>query len=511
MPPRAGTILRRTAHGAGWIVGWRMARRLLGFASTVILARLLLPSDFGLVALASGIAGSLDAVSSLGVEDGIIRAKHQSRELFDTGFTLNLIRGIGTAVALVAVAVPAARFFGDSRLAMVLVVLAASSLLTSVMNIGTTDFRRTLAFDKEFVLLIVPRILGTSVTVIVALITRSYWALLAGIMTTRSCTVVASYIMHPYRPRLALGHWRDLAGFSFWMWAISVVQLVRDRTDQLLIGRLLGDAEVGIYSVGWEVAHLPTSELVGPLGTASFAGFSAAQHTDENIGRIYLRVIAAVSLVVLPAGIGISAVATPLVRVMLGPNWAGVAPVVVLAAAVSTTAGFGIITTSLLTAFGRMGSQFRITLLFTVMRVALLVWLVPLYGLIGAVAVAGFGMAAEFGTYVVLAFRYFGLALRDLLAVIWRPLVGVSAMAMALAYTGLGWIASGSATSGAVRQLAIASAVGAIVYCGSVALLWFASGRPAGSAEADVTELLLTALKQLPWRTRLPAHPGARH
>ena len=476
----------------------------------MILARLLLPSDFGLVALASGVVGSLDAVSSLGVEDGIIRAEHQSRELFDTGFTLNLIRGIGTAIALIAVSLPAARFFGDPRLAMVLVVLAASSLLTSVMNIGTTDFRRTLAFEKEFVLLIVPRILGTGVTITVALITRSYWALLAGIMTTRSCTVVASYIMHPYRPRLSLGHWRALAGFSFWTWAISVVQLVRDRSDQLLIGRLLGDAEVGIYSVGCENAHLPTTELVGPLGTASFAGFAAAQHTDENIGKIYLRVIGAVCLVVLPAGIGISAVATPLVRVMLGPNWGGVAPVVVLAAAVSTTAGFGIITTSLLTAFGRMRSQLRVTLLFTIMRVVLLVWLVPLYGLIGAVAVAGFGMAAEFGTYVLLAARHFGLTIHDLAAVIWRPIVGVSAMAAILAYTGVGWVPSAGASSVAIVQLVVASAIGAIAYCGSVAVLWFASGRPAGSVEADVIDLLLTALKRLPWCARLPVVPGAR-
>ena len=499
-PASAGAILRKTANGAGWVVGWRMARRLLGFASTIVLARLLVPSDFGLVALATSIAGALEAVSSLGVEDAIVRARDPSRELFDTGFTINLLRGIGTAIAVAIAAWPTARFFGDLRLWPVMLALAAASLVGSLTNIGTVDFRRTISFDKEFVLLIVPRVIGAIATMTVALLTRSYWALVIGIVTSRVVGVMASYWMHPYRPRLGVSCWRELAGFSFWVWVIGLVQMIRDRLDQLMIGKLLGDRAVGFLSVSWEIAHLPTTELVGPLGRASFAGFSAAQYSGVDVGKMYMRVMGAVCLVALPTGIGVSAVAAPLVRLLLGTKWSAVAPVVALAAVVSVSAGLGLITTNVLTAFGKMKAQFQITCLFTVVRVLLLLFFIPRYGLLGAITAAGIGMALEFGTYIALAARQFGLAATTFLGAIWRPVVGVSAMAAMLTYTHLGWLPVGGSIGGAVVSVALASAAGAGVYCASVGLLWVVSGKPEPSAESDLTELMSVAGRRLFWR-----------
>lgn len=496
-PPVAGAILRKTAQGAGWVVGWRLARRLLGLASTVVLARLLLPNDFGLVALATGVAGALESLSSLGIEDAIVRTRAPSRELFDTGFTLNLIRGIGTATVVAIAAWPVARFFGDARLWAVMLTLAAATAIGSMTNIGTTDFRRAIAFDKEFVLLVVPKLIGTIATLAAALLTRSYWSLVIGIVSTRFLGVAISYRMHPYRPRLSLACWTELAGFSFWVWAIGMAQMVRDRLDQFMIGKLLGDQEVGILNVSWEIAHLPTTELVGPLGRACFSGFSAIRHTGEDAGKLYLRVLALVCLVVFPAGVGISAVAAPLVRLLLGPNWSAAAPIASFAAAVSIAAGFGLITTNLLTAFGTMKAQFQITLLFTAIRVVLLVLLIPPYGLLGAIAAAGIGMVAEFGTYVVLAARQFRVGLAAHGAIMWRPAIGVAVMAGVLAYAHLGWLPAGGSIRGAADSLAVAGTVGASVYCGAVALLWRVGGRSGASAEADLIELLASSLGRI--------------
>ncbi len=106
----------------------------------MILARLLDPGDFGLVALASGFAQTVDAVTNLSVHEAIIRERHPQRAMYDTAFTMNLIRGVLTAGLVASTAWPVASFFHEPRLAVVLLALAASNLIGAVENIATADF-----------------------------------------------------------------------------------------------------------------------------------------------------------------------------------------------------------------------------------------------------------------------------------------------------------------------------------------------------------------------------------
>ena len=489
-PLSTGAILHKTARGAGWVIGWRMSRRLLGFINLLVLARLLVPADFGVVALAAGLAGSLDALATVGVEDALVREQALNRALYDTGFTMNVLRGLLTGGVLAALAVPAAWFFRDPRLTDVILVLAILTMAAGFTNIGTVDFRRDLAFQKEFVLLAIPRVAGFLVTLLIALQWRSYWALVAGIATNRLLQLVQSYVMHPYRPRFTLRAWRALAGFSFWTWALTVAAAVRDRTDSFIIGHLLGEAPVGSYAMGVEVANLPSSELVGPLTRACYSGFAASRHSGQDSGQVYLRVVAAVALISVPACIGISAVADPVVRLILGLKWLQVIPLVRVLSLFTVPAVIGALSYNLLTVYGLLTVQFRITLVGAAIRVVLLLLWVPEFGVMGAVLAAGAGAVAEYTAYLVVTIRKFRIAAIDFVRQLWRVALGCAAMSAVLAATGLGW-SSGPDDSTLVllRALAEAVALGAVTYGGVVLATWFAAGRPAG-AEADLLELL---------------------
>ncbi|MDB5379167.1 MAG: lipopolysaccharide biosynthesis protein, partial [Rubritepida sp.] len=179
------SILSRTARGAGWVIAWRLATRLLGLASTLTLVRLLAPGDFGLVALAAAFAATLDVCLSLGVEDQIVRVERPTRQLYDTAFTVNLLRGAATAMIVALTAGPAAEFFDDPRLEDVLLALALSALFSGFANIGTADFRRELRFEREFALQILPRVAGVVVTIGLAAWLHSHWALVGGIFVNR--------------------------------------------------------------------------------------------------------------------------------------------------------------------------------------------------------------------------------------------------------------------------------------------------------------------------------------
>src|SRR6202012_3941438 len=103
------SLTTRTARGAGWVVGWRLATRLLGTISTLLLVRLLVPGDFGLVAIATTFSQAVDGLADIGVDNALIREPSVDRAMYDTGFTLALIRGIASSVLISLCAWPVAR------------------------------------------------------------------------------------------------------------------------------------------------------------------------------------------------------------------------------------------------------------------------------------------------------------------------------------------------------------------------------------------------------------------
>ena len=382
--PISSTLLLKTAQGTGWVIGWRMATRLLGVISTLTLVRLLLPTDFGLVALSTSFQQSIEAFALLGVEDAVVREKAPTRDIYDTGFTLNVLRSLATASVILILAVPAGQFFAEARLTNILIALALGTLLDGFANIGIVDFRRELTFSKEFQLWLLPRVIGIILTLAVAVIWRSYWALVVGILTSRILRVAFSYRMHPYRPRLTLRAWRRLIGYSTWSWAVNMVGLMRDRSDAILIGRMLGPAQVGIYSIGAEVAALPTTELVEPLCRAAFSGFAAARNADLTPGETYLRLIATMSLLTLPAAVGIALIADPLVNLAFGALWAGAVPLVQILALAGVLTVFGLVSATLFAAHALLRQAFSISLGSVLLRITLLIFLIARFGLYGA-------------------------------------------------------------------------------------------------------------------------------
>lgn len=476
----SGAILARTATAAGWTVGWRMATRAIGLCSTLVLARLLVPADFGLVALATGFASSLDYLSAMGVDDALIRIKAPRRALYDTAFTINMLRGAATACLLLAAARPVAAFFDEPRMTAVLVALAAGAAVVGCHNIGTIDFRRDIAFHKEFRLFVVPRLASAATTVVCALLFRSYWALVAGILMGRVLLTAYSYVLHPFRPRPTLSAWGELSSFSVWTWVLSIVSLVRDRTDGFFVGRVLDIRSVGLLSVATEIASLPTTEFVNPLATATFAGFSAARHAGAGMGETYLRVVGVVAALTVPAGVGISLLADPAVRLALGPNWLDAIPVAEIAGALGATTVFGLISASLFSAHAYFRAQFGVSVVSMLVRLGLLWLLVPRYGVIGAALAGGIGMSAEYGAYLVLTCRRFGITAGRFLGAVWRTALASAVMAAALSAAGLGWTPHPGGALDQVARLALGGLSGAGVYAATLTALWAFAGRPRG-------------------------------
>lgn len=492
---REGSILSRTARGAGWIIGWRMTTRLLGVFSTLILVRLLLPSDFGVVTLAMSFLQGINSLSEVGVSEAIIRADRPDRSIYDAGFTINVIRSLATSIVMIALAIPLGHFFNNKHLANVIFVLSGIWALSGFENIGLIDFWRFLAFDKEFKIKILPRLLSIGVAIPAAFVWHSYWALVGAIGTSQVVTLILSYTMHPYRPRFGFAGVKQIAGFSFWMWVNSLIGLIGGRVTTVYIGRLFGAAGVGIYGVGVEVATLASAEIVAPLCRALFSGFAAARHEGDNGAETLLRVLSLMSLVIFPLSVGISLVAYPVIKLAFGPEWLKAVPIVEVMGVATTLTLFGSVSGMLFAAHSLVKTMVSMNFASMALRVALIVVLVPRYGLLGgALAVAAMDVAQQL-LYLVMAVRRLKISLLLIVLRSIRPVLAVVIMSAVLVNLHLGWTAWSGDSQALGIKLAETIALGAVVYAASLIVLWLASGRPEGG-ETDAWLMVNRILKR---------------
>ena len=177
--------------------------RLVGLVSVAILARLLLPEDFGVIAMASLIVALADTVLNFGVHVPLIQKQDATQAHYDAAWTLRLMQMLLSTLVLFFAAPFAAEYFEDQRVELVCQCLAFSLLLGGLENIGIVDFQKKMQFGAEFRLRFIRRLSGFLVTITLAYTLRSYWALVIGMLAERFMGVVLSYWLHPMRPNSA--------------------------------------------------------------------------------------------------------------------------------------------------------------------------------------------------------------------------------------------------------------------------------------------------------------------
>lgn len=485
-PPRA--IAEKMAKGAGWLIFLRFMVRGTGIVSTLILARLLLPADFGLVSLAMSLAEGIEAMGALGLQLALIRQATISRPLYDTAFTITLLRNLVSAALLAALAPWCAEFFGDERLALILYVIAVVTALQGLENIGIVSFRKELQFEKEVLIFIIPKLVAFVVTLVLAYLLRDYRALLVGIVCQRLTRTALSYIMDSYRPRLSLAAWRELLKFSAWIWLTSVANFIKERSDAYVLGRALGPAPLGIFRVGMEIASLPSTEMVQPICRALFSGFARAENTGGSTRAIFTQSMGLVFALILPIAMGLSLCAEPLVLVALGPNWVEAIPVIQILGAVSVLTVVGEVGSMALIAVGRPAASTAMVVVGALIRLPLIIYGTMQGGLIGLAWAIAVSLVLEFIVNLTLTVRLLEIRLSAFWRQSWRPLLAVAVMAGAVR-AAFAYAPATANIAVILATLVVVAGIGAIVYSAALLGLWRLAGRPPGAETTILAEL----------------------
>jgi PST family polysaccharide transporter len=475
------SLTARVARGAGWIVAGRGVMGLLGFLNTVIVARLLLPDDFGVVAIGLGAMQILTNVSDIGVSQAVIKFRDAGRDDLDTLFTLSMIRGLIIAAALVGLAHPAAAFYGEGRVFWVFCGAALYPLFTGLINPKFFEFERDLDYSKEFIATVIFKLAGVIVSIAVAVIYRSYWAMILGLAANGFVQMLLSYIMRPYRPRLTLVSFKKVFGFSGWLAGVGIMSALSNKLDPLIIARAMGATGAGHYFMGMQLAELPTRELAFPASRAIYPGLSELQGDPLRARDAYLKGVEALAAFAMPAAIGFALIARDLIPFLLGDDWADAVPVVEIVTPVMGAQMPFLATQFYAMALGATRLVFFRELAFFLIRTPVFIAATLAHGLKGAAA----AVAACGVLFIALNLTLYARVAGDAL---WRPLWRVRrslAASAAMAGVILALRASGAIEPFApLLRIAVEIALGAGVYLAAHGMLWRLEGEPEGVERA---------------------------
>jgi lipopolysaccharide exporter len=461
---------------------WRVLTRSLGLISTLILARILVPSDFGLIVMATAFSSGIEAISQLGLREALVRRQEDGLDLHHTAFTMQVSRAFVTGLAIASASPAAAWWFNEPRLIFVVLVLSAQTVLSGFENVGTIEYRRSMRFDVQFKLLSIPRLVGVVTTLACALAFRSYWAMLVGFLATSATQVLMSYLLHPFRPRLRLERWRELAGFSFWTWATAAASLVWDRCDPFVLGPAFGSTKLGIYLLTMQVALLPVTELVTPAADVLFTAFAYAQKEGESSLHRAPEMACIVLLGVAPVALGLSAASGPIVEILLGPKWAEAWPIAAVLSWVCVFSPFSFICSTALVANGYVKRNFWANVIASAEKLMLLLGAVSLTydaTIIGAVTVAC--VAIEAITFTSLLRGAGSIRMRAMMGALIRINLAMGLAAVAVNSSGQGWQSGVGFLAADLRRCVLIGGIITVTFAPAVLLLWQLSGRPDGA------------------------------
>jgi O-antigen/teichoic acid export membrane protein len=465
--------------GAMWMVAFKLADRGLGFISTLILARVLVPDDFGIVAMATVVITLIELFSAFGLDVALIRASSADRDYFDSAWTINVLIGTGVFVILLLVSPIAAAYFHQPELHQALAVLSLGSLIQGLENIGVVAFRRELRFGAEFAYLLGKRLTTMACVIPLALLLRNWWALVAGIVFGKFVGLILSYAIQPYRPHFSLRSAHYFIHFSKWVLMVNAIGFLLQRSADLILGGIAGPHALGLYSVSVELGNLPTTELIAPINRAVYPVYARLAHEIELLRHEYLNVIGAIALLGIPAAVGIVAVARFMVPVLLGQKWLDAVPLVELFGIFGLTQILQTNVYSVYLAIGKPRLQFVIHMVQLILLAAGLLLLTRRHGALGAAAATVIAGGAVLPINLVVVFRQLGVRTLQFLALLWRPVLasGIMLVAIRLLFPA----APPAETKAAIYALLVCVSVGVVTYLGVMFTLWLCCGTPPGA------------------------------
>ena len=377
---------RDTLRGISWMGALRSGTRTIAFVKIAVLARILLPEQFGLVGIALLALSLLEIMTETGINVFLIQEKDELEEYLDTAWIVSIARGIIIALVLFLATPFIAAFFKSPQAQNLLYLVALIPLIRGFINPAIVRYQKELLFNKEFLFRFSIFSLDAFVAIIIALITRNAASLIWGMVAGAIFEVIFSHLTIKPRPKPAFrgeqlkkvvnrGKWITLAGFFNYLFK---------EVDDIAVGRILNTASLGIYQVAYKISSLPITEIVDVFSRVTFPVFVKIADEPKRLKKAYFKTLTAVFLLTCLAGIFLFFFARPLVLILLGDKWLAAIPVIRILAFFGVIRSLTLATQPLFLAVKHQEYATYVTLAGILGIGVSLMPLVAAYGIVGA-------------------------------------------------------------------------------------------------------------------------------
>ena len=379
-------LLNETVKGVSWIGSFRVASRVVAYGKLAIVARLLTPAQFGVYGIATLGLAFLEIFTETGINTILIQEKKHIDKFVDTAWIISVLRGFVIGIAIVIAAPTIARFFASPESLGLLYAIAIVPVVRGFINPSVVKFQKDLEFHKEFKFRMVIFSFDAVVGVIATFILMSPVGLVWGFVAGAILELILSFVYARPLPKIRFD--KQIAKIVLvrgkWITSSGIFQYLFRQGDDIVVGRMLGTAQLGIYQAAYKVSTLPVSEIADVAAKVTFPVFVKIADDADRLRRAFTKSTLVVLVGALGLGLFIYIFAYEIVLILLGRNWLAAVPVV------KVLIIFGVIkavTTSFHSLFLSVKRQQYVTSLTFISTLVLAVSIIPFilnFGLLGA-------------------------------------------------------------------------------------------------------------------------------
>jgi PST family polysaccharide transporter len=426
--------LRASAtEGVKWSSASHFGRRALSLLTNIVLARLLAPSDFGLVGMAAVVIGFVEVFRDMGTASAIIQRRDVSDGLLSSIFWINALFGCVAMAVLLLISPLFGLFYRNASVVPILQLLSLSFPLSGLAILQQALMERRLAFHTLAKIEILSAAMASAVGISSALSGLGVWSLVYQTLTSTLLTTALLWLCARWRPRFVFS-WketRSVMSFSLNLTAFNVLNFFARNADNFLIGRYLGAEALGYYDLAYRVMVYPLQGISAVIGRVMFPLYAQLQEDLQSFRNAYLSVAWAIAFVSFPMMLGLAAVARGFVLTLFGNKWEPVIGLLLILAPLGAIQSVASTVGSIYQARGRADWLLRweigASTLIIVSFVIGLNW-----GVLGVAAAYAIAFLILVYPSFAISFSLIDLRVRQLGDVLWRPMVCSLMMAVAV-------------------------------------------------------------------------------
>lgn len=321
--------LKDTIKGVSWVGAYRASSRLIAFVKTAIIARILLPAQFGIFGIAGLVLALLETLTETGINIFLVQEEEDVDSYIDTAWVVSIVRGVLIALAMIFLTPFIVSFFRVPEAKNILFLTSLVPLLRGFINPATAKFQKELMFDKEFRFKLPIYVIESVVAVALAFLTREASSFIWGMIAGATIEILLSFIIVRPVPRFSFEaiKIKRVVDRGKWVTAFGAFDYLFQNLDDFTVGKLLGKSPLGFYQVAYKISSLPISEVANVFSRVTFPIFRKISKDKKRLKKAFIKTTVGTSALVIPFGAVIFLFSKQIVLILLGNNWLAAVPV----------------------------------------------------------------------------------------------------------------------------------------------------------------------------------------